>query len=247
MIKFRADLHLHTVLSPCGDLDMSPSQLVEHAHLRGIQIMGITDHNSTKHARLVRDLAAKVQIFTLCGAEVTSKEEVHLLCFMPTDEKLQKLQQFIDDNLLKVLNNPKYFGEQLLVNEKEEILGEEEYLLINAIDKDVNEIGDFVMKNGGLFIPAHVDRQAFSLTSQLGFIPPDLDCSAIEISKQSSVEALLAQFPYLNGRSFIQSSDAHYLKEIANAFTHFYLKEASFEEVRMALAQEEGRYCEIPQ
>lgn len=246
MIKFRADLHLHTVLSPCGDLDMSPSQLVEHAHLRGIQIMGVTDHNSTKHAKLVRDLAAKVNIFTLCGAELTSKEEAHLLCFMPNDEKLQLLQDFIDENILKIPNNPKYFGEQLLVNEKEEIIAEEEFLLINAIDKDVNEVGEFVMQNGGVFIPAHVDRPAFSLTSQLGFVPPDLECSAIEISKHSSQEELLSQFPYLKGRSFIQSSDAHYVADIASAFTNFYLKEASFAEMKKAFAQEDGRYCEIP-
>lgn len=246
MIKFRADLHLHTVLSPCGDLDMSPSQLVKHAHLRGIQIMGITDHNSTKHARLVRDLAAKVNIFTLCGAEVTSKEEVHLLCFMPNDEKLQLLQEFIDDHILKIPNNTKYFGEQLVVNEFEEIISEEEYLLINAIDKDVDEIGEFVMQNGGIFIPAHVDRPAFSLTSQLGFVPPDLDCTAIEISKHSSQEELLSQFPYLKGRSFIQSSDAHYIVDIASAFTNFYLKEASFEEMKKAFSKEDGRYCEIP-
>lgn len=246
MIKFRADLHLHTVLSPCGDLDMSPSQLVEHAHLRGIQIMGVADHNSTKHARLVRDLAIKVNIFTLCGAEVTSKEEAHLLCFMPNDEKLQLLQEFIDENILKIPNNPKYFGEQLVVNEKEEIISEEEYLLINAIDKDVDEIGEFVMRNGGFFIPAHVDRPAFSLTSQLGFIPPDLKCTAIEISKRSSEEELLSQFPYLTGRSFIQSSDAHYVADIASAFTNFYLKEASFEEMKKAFANEDGRYCEIP-
>ncbi|NPD46393.1 MULTISPECIES: PHP domain-containing protein [unclassified Lentimicrobium] len=246
MIKFRADLHLHTVLSPCGDLDMSPSQLVEHAHLRGIQIMGITDHNSTKHARLVRDLAAKVNIFTLCGAELTSKEEAHLLCFMPNDEKLQLLQDFIDENILKIPNNPKYFGEQLVVNEKEEIISEEEYLLINAIDKDVDEIGEFVMHNGGFFIPAHVDRPAFSLTSQLGFIPPDIKCTAIEISKRSSEEELLSQFPYLKGRSFIQSSDAHYVEDIASAFTNFYLKEANFEEMKKAFSKLDGRYCEIP-
>lgn len=247
MIKFRADLHLHTVLSPCGDLDMSPSHLVEQAKLRAVQIIGITDHNSTKHAKLVRDLAAIEGILTLCGAEVTSKEEAHLLCFMPNDESLQLLQDFIDENILKIPNNPKYFGLQLLVNAREEILGEEEYLLINAIDKDLNEIAEFVRVNGGIFIPAHVDRPAFSLTSQLGFVPPDLLCDALEISKHSTPDSIVAQFPYLKGRTFIQSSDAHYVQDVANAFTDFYLQEASFEEVKMALAQQEGRYCKIPQ
>lgn len=247
MKKFRADLHLHTVLSPCGDLDMSPTRLLEQAHLMGLKIIGITDHNSTRHARLVRELAAKKDIFTLCGAEVTSKEEAHLLCFMPDDEKLEELQKFISQNLQKVVNKPRLFGEQLLVNEQEEILEEEEYLLINAIDKDVNEIQEFVEMNGGIFIPAHIDRQAFSLVSQLGFVPPDLKFDALEISKYSTLEQILLQFPYLSESTFIRSSDAHYINDIGSGYTHFYLKERSFEEIKMALRKEDGRYCQIPE
>lgn len=247
MIPFRADLHLHTVLSPCGDLGMSPTALVEQAHLMGLKIIGITDHNSTRHARLVRELAAKKDIFTLCGAEVTSKEEAHLLCFMPDGKKLDMLQNYIDTYLQKVENNVKFFGEQLLVNEYEEILEEETYLLINAIDQDVNQISDFVLSNGGIFIPAHVDRQAFSLTSQLGFIPPDLQCDALEVSKHSNVNQVVQQFSYVKNYSFIRSSDAHYINDIGSGYTQFYLKERSFEEIKMALHKEEGRYCEIPQ
>jgi PHP family Zn ribbon phosphoesterase len=246
MIPFRADLHLHTVLSPCGDLEMSPSALVKQAHLMGLKIIGITDHNSTRHARLVQELAARKDIFVLCGAEVTSKEETHLLCFMPNGKKLDLLQNYIDTYLQKVTNNVKFFGEQLLVNEHEEILEEEDYLLINAIDQDVNQISEFVLSNGGIFIPAHVDRQAFSLRSQLGFIPPDLKCDALEISKHSNVEQIVEQFGYVKDYNFIRSSDAHYINDIGSGYTNFYLQERSFEEIRMALHQEEGRYCEIP-
>lgn len=246
MKKFKADLHMHTVLSPCGDLEMSPTQLVERANIMGLNVIGITDHNSTKHAKLVSEMAKEHGILTLCGAEVTSQEEAHLLCFMPDFEKLQKLQDFIEEHLIKVVNNVKYFGEQLLVNENEEILEEEEFLLINAIDKDVNEISDFVFEHGGIFIPAHIDRQAFSLTSQLGFVPPDLKCHAMEISKRSTVEEMLQSAPYLKGQTFIQSSDAHYLDDIASAFSYFHMHELSFEEVKKALAQEDGRFCYIP-
>lgn len=247
MIPFRADLHLHTVLSPCGDLGMSPSALVEQAHLLGLNIIGITDHNATRHARLVQDLAARKDIFTLCGAEVTSKEEAHLLCFMPDGEKLDLLQNYIETYLQKVENKVKFFGEQLLVNEYEEILEEEKYLLINAIDQDVNQISAFVLSNGGIFIPAHVDRQAFSLTSQLGFIPPDLQCDALELSKHSNVNQVVQQFPYVKDYSFIRSSDAHYIQDVGSGYTNFYLQERSFEEIRMALHKVDGRYCEIPQ
>lgn len=247
MIPFRADIHMHTVLSPCGDLGMSPTALVEQAQLLGLKIIGVTDHNSTRHARLVRELAAKKDIFTLCGAEVTSKEEAHLLCFMPDGKSLDMLQDYIDAYLQKVENNVKFFGEQLLVNEFEEILEEEKYLLINAINQDVNQISEFVLSNGGIFIPAHVDRQAFSLTSQLGFIPSDLECDALEVSKHSNVDQVVQQFGYVKDYSFIRSSDAHYINDIGSGYTNFYLKERSFDEIKMALTKTNGRYCEIPQ
>lgn len=247
MIPFRADLHLHTVLSPCGDLEMSPSALVERAHLLGLNIIGITDHNSTQHARLIQELAAKKDIFTLSGAEVTSREEVHLLCFMPDGKRLDMLQEYIDTYLQKVENNVKFFGEQLIVNEHEEILEEEKYLLINAIDQDVNQISAFVLSNGGIFIPAHVDRQAFSLKSQLGFIPPDLIFDALEVSQHSTIEQILKQFPYLSESTFLRSSDAHFIKDVGSSFTNFYLEEATFEEIRWALNNQNGRYIEIPE
>ena len=243
MKAFRADLHLHTVLSPCGDLEMSPSQLVTQAHLMGLNIIGITDHNSTKHALLIKKLALGKGIFTLCGAEITSKEEAHLLCFMPDDESLHNLQGFIDKNLQKIPNKPSYFGNQLLVNEKEEILNEEPYLLINAINKSIDEISDFIYEQGGIFIPAHIDRAAFSLTSQLGFVPPDLRCHAYEISKHTTVEQMLKKAPYLKKASFIQSSDAHYINDIASVFSVFQLEELSFKEIKLALLKSEGRSC----
>jgi len=243
MKAFRADLHLHTVLSPCGDLEMSPARLVEQAHLLGLNIIGITHHNSTKHAPLVEKLANKKGIFTLCGAEVTSKEEVHLLCFMPNEERLKNLQNYIDEHLKKIPNKPNYFGEQLLVNEKEEILNEEPYLLINALDQDVDEISAFVYEQGGIFIPAHIDRATFSLTSQLGFVPPDLKCHAYEISKHTTKEQMIGTAPYLKNACFIQSSDAHYITDVASAFSVMHLEELTFDEIKKALAGIDGRFC----
>lgn len=247
MKKYRADLHLHSVLSPCGDLEMSPINLVEQAKLRGLEIIGITDHNSTKHSALVKELALREGIFCLCGAEVTSKEEAHLLCFMPDEATLQELQDYLDFHLIKVPNNTKYFGEQLVVSEQEEILSEEPFLLINAIDQDVNQISHFVMERGGIFIPAHINRSAFSLASQLGFVPPDLYFHALEISRYISLKEFLAENPYLSKSSFIQSSDAHFPVDVGSVFTNFYLENPNFEEIKMALQNKEGRYCEIPE
>ena len=166
---------------------------------------------------------------------------------MPNFDKLQLLQTFIDQHLIRVPNSRKHFGEQLLVNEQEEILGEEEFLLINAIDKDVNEISNFVYEQGGIFIPAHINRHVFSLTSQLGFVPPDLKCHALEITRHISVSDFVKSAPYLKNHSFIQSSDAHYIADIGSAFTNFYLEKLNFAEIKMALARELGRYCQIPE
>ncbi len=241
MQVFSADLHIHTVISPCGDLDMSPIRIIERALERKLDIIGITDHNCTKHAALIAEIGKQNGIFVMCGAEVTSQEEAHVLCFMPNEEKLKKLQEYIDTYLIKVPNNPKLFGEQLLVNEEEHILDEEPYLLINAIDQTIDEISEFVFSQGGLFIPAHIERPTFSLSSQLGFVPPDLKCHALEVSRYSDLEKMIQQHPDWAKHSLIQSSDAHFIPDLGKAHTEFYLKEPSFEEIKKALLNEEGR------
>lgn len=242
--KYKADFHVHTVLSPCGDLDMSPIKLVEQAKKVGLDILGITDHNSTKHALLTQKIAARENIFVLCGAEITTKEEVHVLCFMPDSKSLSLLQEYIDTYLIKVENNVKLFGEQLVVNEDEEILAEEDYLLINAIDQNINQISEFVHLHQGIFIPAHIDRPAFSLLGQLGFIPPDLICDAFELWKTDS-KKITTQFPYIKNSSFIRSSDAHFINDIGIKSTEFYLMERSFDEIKLALNQQSSRHCKI--
>jgi len=242
---YRADLHIHSVLSPCGDLEMSPVQIIHQAKLLGLPIIGITDHNSTKHVTICQRLAQKEGIFVLGGAEITSIEEVHALCFMPNTKQLAHLQAYIDEHLIKTPHNPTYFGEQLLVNEKEEILGEEVYLLINSLNKSIDEISEFVHQHHGIFIPAHIDRPAFSLISQLGFIPPQLNYDALELSIHGSSKKILENEILPQKVSFIQSSDAHYLQDIGRVFTEFHLNKVSFEEIKWALNQQKGCHCRI--
>ncbi len=165
-----------------------------------------------------------------------------VLC--PTKKSLSLLQDYIDTYLIKVENNIKLFGEQLIVNKDEEILAKEYYLLINAIDQDINQISDFVHGHQGIFIPAHIDRPAFSLLGQLCFIPPDLICDGFELWKTDSNE-MTTQFPYLKYKSFIRSSDAHFINDIGTKSTEFLLKEPSFYEIKLALHQQMGRSCKI--
>lgn len=245
MIEFKADLHIHTVISPCGDLEMSPSNIVAKAKDAGLRIIGIADHNCTKHGPLIRRLAAKEEIFVLMGAEVTTKEEVHCLCFFPDEISLNHFQQFIEAKLQRIPLDSKLFGYQVVVNEQEEIVEEIPYLLIAAIEAGVNEVEQITHDLGGLFIPAHVNKSKYSIISQLGFIPFDLNYDALEISFHTTKQKFCMDNPLLEAKTFIQSSDAHLIEGIGSAFTNFHIEQATFDEIKMALHNLQGRYVEL--
>ncbi|MDQ2178258.1 PHP domain-containing protein [Marinifilum sp. D714] len=245
MRKYRADLHTHTVLSPCGDLEMSPVNIVQKARERGIDILGITDHNSTLHAPLIKELAVKEGMMVLMGAEVTTKEEVHCLCFFEDEEKLSEFQKYLDQHLPKMPNDENKFGYQVVVNEKEEIIDEVECLLISGLSQSIEEIERKVHDLEGLFIPAHINKMMNSIISQLGFLPPDLNVDALELSHHITKEEFLKKNKYLSKYNFIKSSDAHYIENIGNTWTNFFMEDLSFEEVRKALRAEEGRKIEL--
>jgi 3',5'-nucleoside bisphosphate phosphatase len=241
MNQYRADLHIHTLLSPCGDLEMSPGNIVERAAELNINIIGITDHNSTKHAPLIQKLADQKGIFTLCGAEVTTREETHCLAFFENLDRLTEFQQYLETYLPDIKNDPKYFGHQVVIDEKEMIVEEVEKLLISALGQSLDQVEKKVHDLDGIFIPAHIDKQKYSLVSQLGFVPPDLRADAFEISKHTTVEAMLKQFPYLKKATFIRSSDAHHPDHMGSSVSVFEMNQVSFEEIRLALHGKDGR------
>lgn len=150
MMVFKADLHIHTVLSPCGSLEMSPAQIVKSAVENQIDIIGITDHNSTRQCRTVISEAQKAGITVYCGAEVTTKEEVHCLAFFEDIETLDKFQLYLDQYLPEIQNNPDLFGYQVVVNESEDIIFEEERLLISAISRNINQVEEEVHRLKGI-------------------------------------------------------------------------------------------------
>ena len=238
---FRADLHIHTVLSPCGDLEMSPANIVSEAARKGLDIIGITDHNSTLHCSLATRLAQKKGIFVMQGAEVTTKEEVHCLAFFENIDALSTFQEFLDDSLPNIPNNPSLFGYQIQVDENEIIVYEEKKLLTNAISKSIGEVEVMVHSLDGLFIPAHIDKMKNSLYSQLGFLPEDLKAEALEISRVSSFQQFLEGHPEIEKFPLIRCSDAHFPDQIGMAFTEYFMEMASFQEIRMALREVNGR------
>lgn len=245
MKAHRADLHIHTLLSPCGNLEMSPRNIVDTALKKKLDIIGITDHNSTRHCKLISELAGEKGIFVLAGAEVTTKEEVHCLAFFPEFENLEIFQKYLDLYLTNIKNDVDKFGYQVQVDKDENIIYEEERLLIAAIDQSLEEVEKTVHRLNGLFIPAHINRPVFGLISQLGFIPEDLNFDALEISKHITKVRFLKDHPYLSNETFIQSSDSHFLENIGDSTSIFHLKSVNFEEIRLALKNEEGRFIEI--
>jgi 3',5'-nucleoside bisphosphate phosphatase len=244
---YKADLHIHTVLSPCGDLEMSPVNIVEAAFQKGINILGIADHNSTLNAAFVKQLAEEKGIFTLCGAEVTTREEVHCLTFFENLELLADFQQYLEQHLPHIKNNPDIFGYQVVVDRQENIIRMVDSLLISALDQGIDQVQQKVHSLGGLFIPAHIDRPKYSLISQLGFVPKGIKADALEISKFTTPEKIIAGFKYLETYSFIWSSDAHYPHMIGENYSEFQIEELSFQEIKMALHNKGNRKVILPE
>ncbi len=228
----KADLHIHTVLSPCGDIEMTPRQIIAAAKLRGLQIIGIADHNSTLQCAEVRKVGMREGIFVLCGAEINTREEVHCLTFFESDKQLAEFQLFLDKHLPPIPNNADKFGYQLVVNEEEEVLQEVDDLLISALTAGIEEVEAEVHRLGGIFIPAHINKMQNSVLSQLGFLPPDLKVEALELSKHTTIPAFLEKNKYLSKYPFIQSSDAHILEDIGSIYTELKLESINFEAIK---------------
>ncbi len=242
---YKADLHTHTVLSPCGDLDMSPKKIIEEAKRKGIDMLGITDHNTTRQCEALVQVAKEEDLYVLCGAEVNTREEVHCLAFFETTEQLAEFDKFLYNHLENIQNHPDKFGYQVVVDKEGMILDEIDKLLISAIDLTIEEVEKKVHELDGIFIPAHIDRFRNGLMGQLGFIPPGLNFDALELSKYTSRSQFVSEYPKYNNFTYIQSSDAHFIEDIGAVHTNFYIEEPSFDEIRKALQNKDGRKTEL--
>ncbi|MDP2115654.1 MAG: PHP domain-containing protein [Bacteroidota bacterium] len=246
MKSFRTDLHIHTVLSPCGDLEMSPARIVSLAGKRGLDIIGITDHNSTKQCELVRKLGRRSGLTVIPGCEMTSREEVHCLGFFEDFDALNEFQDFLDLHLTIIPNNPSMFGYQVVVDEFDYILEEQANYLGASLDVSIEEVEQKVHELSGIFIPAHIDRPRNSLYSQLGFFPPELKVEALQISKLADEKVVREKFRINPEITLVKFSDAHYPEDLGKTYTEFYIEDPSFQELRKALKGEDGRSVRIP-
>ncbi len=189
---------------------MTPNNIVNMALLKGLDIIAVTDHNSCGNAGAVIR-AAEDRLLVIPGLEVESSEEVHIVCYFPTLEAAECMEKEVKGALSAVKNRPEIFGDQLYMDENDEIIGTEEKLLVSATALSVYDIFGLAQKFGGIAVPAHIDRTSYSIISNLGFIPPDISAPALEIT-DSGREKLMPDYP---GRIILTNSDAHYLENIA--------------------------------
>ncbi|MDB9822490.1 PHP domain-containing protein [Deltaproteobacteria bacterium] len=240
MKVFKCDLHIHTCLSPCASLEMSPVAIVEESLGRGLDLIAICDHNSAENAGAVIRAGAERGLHVLPGMEINSIEEVHSLAIFDSEKQAAAMQEIVYRHL-DGINNPDIFGEQIVANEFDEVEGFNPRMLIGGTGLKLDEIVREVQGLGGLSIASHVDRPSYSIVSQLGFIPPGLDLDAVEVSYRTKIEDLADSIPEIMELPVIRSSDAHFYKDIGRVYTSFFIETPSVNEIRMALWGKRGR------
>lgn len=233
MRKVRADLHVHTCLSPCGDTQMLATAIVGQAKEVGLDMIGICDHNSAENVAAVAKAGARERLTVVSGMEITSSEEVHILGLFPGEADALRVQQVVYDNLPGD-NREDAFGPQTVIDEWDRVIGSNTRLLIGATTLSLEQVVDAIHNEHGLAIASHVDRERFSLVGQLGFIPRGLALDGVEVSRAKSARQ---SYDY----PVIVSSDAHFIEDIGSNCTCFEIEQESVDEIGKALRGQMGR------
>lgn len=213
-MEIYADLHIHTALSPCGDDAMTPNNIVNMARLKGLGAVAITDHNSSENVEACMDAAMETGLVVIPGMELQTKEDIHVVCLFNSLEKAYTFQEYVYRHLPNIKNRADIFGEQIIFDKYDNILGVNERMLLSSTEISFDKAFEEVRKLDGLFIPAHVDRDSFSVLCSLGFIPDYLDIKLLEYHSEESIKLLRDKGMISDKYKYIKSSDAHYLHQI---------------------------------
>jgi PHP family Zn ribbon phosphoesterase len=221
-------------------MEMTPRNIIKQAKLKGLNMIGICDHNTAENVVCAKNVGEREGLAIIRGIEITSQEEVHLLAFFDEDNDLFELADLIYENLPGI-NDERVFGEQIVINEDDEVLGFNKRLLIGATLLPLRQIVDKIRSLNGLAIASHIDRESFSIIGQLGFIPDGLELDGLEVSPRLSLKKAQLEFGKTLDFPLVTFSDAHALEDIGKSFTCFLLDEANIKEIRKALSGEDGR------
>jgi 3',5'-nucleoside bisphosphate phosphatase len=235
-----AELHSHTVLSPCAEVEMIPPLIVQIAIEKGINLLAVTDHNASANVVAVQKAAQDTGLIVLPGMELQTREEVHLLCLFDSLDQLAAWQGLVDEHLPQLENDSEYFGEQFVVDETGEFVRRETQLLLTSVDLSLEEAIRAVDSIEGLAIPAHIDRKANGLLEILGFVPANIPIEALEISRHISVDLAPLRYPQIRGYPLVRDGDAHRLNEFLGV-NEFQVESPTVAELKMALRRENGR------
>lgn len=214
------DLHIHTALSSCADNDMTPNNIVNMAVLKGLDFIAITDHNSAANVKAVIDCAKGKDIIVVPGMEIETAEEVHLICLFTDIDTALEYDRKVYCSLPPIMNNESIFGEQLVIDNKDRVIKKVNRLLSVATRLTVEKVCEEVQGYGGVVIPSHIEREAYSIISNLGAIPDDLGISAVELTPNHD-RNFLDRHPILQNYNIVISSDAHYLGGILERTSFF--------------------------
>ena len=212
-MKLSYDLHIHSALSPCADKDMTPNNIVNMSIIKGLDVIAITDHNSCANVESVLKCASAQGLIVIPGMELETAEEIHVLCFFRDLESAICMQKIVYENLPDLKNNENIFGEQLIMDENDNIISKEDKLLLTGCKLSINEVFDIVINNlSGAVVPAHINRESNSLLSTFGLMPEDIDIHVIEWYESNKTK--IENTDFFTKYKVLHSSDAHYLQDI---------------------------------
>ncbi len=213
MSRYYYDLHTHSCLSPCADDDNTPNNLLGMASLAGIDILALTDHNTTKNCPAFFEASVKYGIIPVAGMELTTSEDIHLVCLFETLQSAMQFGELVEENRNLFLNRPDIFGEQLILDSEDNVIGKEEYLLSNATNISIEDAPKLAWRFGGVVFPAHIDREANGIIATLGTFPDTPHFDVVEFRDGDKVTEYVEKYG-LYGKKIVVDSDAHYLTGI---------------------------------
>ena len=217
MTRYYYDLHIHSCLSPCGDDDMTPNNIAGMAALKGLNIVALTDHNSTKNCPAFFEACKRQGIIPIAGMELSSAEDIHLVCLFEELDDAMRFGDEVKNHLMPIKNRPEIFGNQYVMNGDDEVVGEEEILLISATDLPVDEAIELAKSFGAHVHPAHIDRESNGMVAILGDVPSEYGFRVFELREAESIERLSPIVEELSEERILVCSDAHYLWDINEA------------------------------
>ena len=227
MNRYYYDLHIHSCLSPCGDDDNTPNNIAGMASLCGLNIVALTDHNTTDNCPAFFEAARRYGIIPIAGMELTTSEDIHVVCLFETLDNAMAFGARVKELRIPIENRPDIFGQQLILDGQDNIIGEEKNLLINATLLSVSEVPQLVAEFGGVCYPAHIDRQSNGIISILGTFPDSPHFKCAELHDGKKTEEYVAKYG-LQNKTIIVSSDAHNLCDMRDKENYFELDDEPY-------------------